>query len=107
MDQLIEKILETDRKAGEQTAAALRRQAETGAAIQQKKKELHDEYITRAEKRLKVLEEKEAEIAQETLDEFSATSKQQAEQLEQVYREYKDEWIAAVAARALEGDASC
>ncbi len=107
MDQLIEKILETDRKAGEQTAAALRRQAETGAAIQQKKKELHDEYIARAEKRLKVLEDKEAEIAQETLDEFTATSKRQMEKLEQLYQEHKDEWIAAVAARALEEDAPC
>ena len=107
MDQLIEQILETDRKAGEKTAAALRRQAETGAAIQQKKQKLHDEYIERAEKRVKVLEEKETEIAQETLEEFVASSTRQTKQLEELYAEHRDEWIAAVAARALGEDASC
>ena len=107
MDQLIETILETDRKAGEKTAAAMRRQAETGAAIAQRKQELHDEYIARAEKRLKVLEEKEAELAGEALAEFTAASNRQTERLEELYHAHRQEWIAAVTERALGEDTPC
>ena len=107
MDQLIETILETDRKAGEKTAAAMRRQAETSAAIAHRKQELHDEYIARAEKRLKVLEEKEAELAGEALAEFADASNRQAERLEELYRTHQEEWIAAVTERALGEDTTC
>lgn len=106
MDQLIETILETDRKAGERTAEALRRQAEAGAAIQEKKRSLHDEYIERAEKRLNVLESKEAEIVEETLHEFTESSQTQTKRLEDMYHTYRQEWVEAVARRALE-DAPC
>ena len=107
MDQFIEKILDTDRKAGEQTEDALRRQAEASAVIQEKKRKLHDEYIERAEKRLKVLEEKETEIVGESLEEFLSSSRRQSERLEKLYRDHKEEWIAAVTARALGEETSC
>lgn len=107
MDQWIEKILDTDRKAGEQMADALRRQVETGAIIQEKKRKLHDEYIDRAQKRLHILEEKEAEIVDESLEEFLSSSRRQTQRLEELYRKHKEEWIAAVTERALGEDAPC
>ena len=107
MDQLIKKILDTDRAATEQTLEALHRQADAHDTVQKKQQALREEYLGRAEKRLHTLEEKQAEIVQETLARFRDETRRQAEQLEQARQEHKEEWIKEVTRRALEGETSC
>lgn len=103
MENLIKQILEIDRQARMETEQAEQRRSAVEQEVQKKKQDMRQEYITRAEKRIDLLAQKEDEMAHSAIDQANQAAAAQIERLEQHYQQHKEEWVEQLTARVTGG----
>ena len=99
MQDLMEQIIEMDRKARQIMEAAQKEKAESKEEIQQKREQIRQKYLEEARKRIAKNEPKERAAAQQAFEEAKKKSALLSENLEKLYREKGDLWVDEIVAR--------
>ena len=93
MQEMIKRILEIDEEARRLTEEATALKLQTELSIEDKKKQLHDEYIERARKKIEALKKTEAEIAEKDFILIKADNEQKALTLDEFFAKQKEGWL--------------
>lgn len=99
MQDLMEQIIEMDRKARQIMEAAQKEKADSEKEIQQKREQIRQKYLEEARKRIAQNEPKERAAAQKAFEEAQKKSAILSENLEKLYREKGDLWVDEIVAR--------
>ena len=104
MQDMVERIVEMDKRARELTDEAKRLRVGSEDRIMAKKEELRQGYRDRAEERVELIKKAEARNAEVELKAILARQKEMERNLDELYRQKGDEWVASIVARATGDD---
>ena len=104
MQDMVERIVEMDKHARELTDEAKRLRVGSEDRIKAKKEELRRAYRDRADERVALIRKAEARNAETELKAILERQKESERQLDALYAEKGDEWVAAIVARATGDD---
>lgn len=104
MQDMIKRIVEMDKRARELTDEAKRLRVGSEDRIIARKEELRGNYRAKAEERVELIKKAEVRNAETELREVLAKQKQTEAQLDALYAEKGDEWVARIVARATGDD---
>ena len=104
MQDMVERIVEMDKRARELTDEAKKLRVGSEDRIRAKKEELRRGYRDRAEERVELIKKAEARNAEAEHKAILARQKETQRQLDEIYAEKGDEWVAAIVARATGDD---
>lgn len=104
MQDMVERIVEMDKHARELTDEAKRLRVGSEDRIRAKKEELRQGYRDRAEERVELIKKAEAKTAEVELRGILERQRKIGEQLDALYAEKGDEWVAKIVARATGDD---
>ena len=101
MKNMIEQIVEMDKKAQELTADAQRRKVESGQEVQKLREKIQSDYLELARKRLKVNKEIETQAADAAFLQVKAHYKEIENKMETQYAKKKNEWVNQLVNRVI------
>ena len=104
MQDMVERIVEMDKRARELTDEAKRLRVGSEDRIRSKKEELRRGYRDRAEERVELIKKAEARNAEAELKAILERQKETRRQLDAIYADKGDEWVARIVARATGDD---
>lgn len=104
MQDMVERIVEMDKRARELTDEAKKLRVGSEDRIKSKKEELRRGYRDRAEERVELIKKAEARNAEVELKAILERQKETQRQLDAIYAEKGDEWVARIVARATGDD---
>ena len=93
MQDIIQKIIEIDRKAQKMTEEALALKSEAEASIESDKKALRDKYIVKARRRIEMNTQTEAQFLAESLKVIDEKYGEISKELEETYEREHDKWV--------------
>ena len=102
MEDMIEKIIQMDKKARESLTEANQLKIDAERKISDIKEQRRNEYIDRARTNIKVLEKEEKIKAAVKLKIIENTYEQKYSRIEKVYYDNKDKWIKAIVDRVIQ-----
>lgn len=101
MQDIIQKIIEIDRRAQKMTADAHAMQDEAASSIESDKKQLRDKYIAEARRRIEITSGTEKKFLDETLKEIRQKYSAVSERLDRLAKENNDKWVDALYHRVI------
>ncbi len=104
MQDMVERIVEMDKRARELTDAAKKLRVGSEDRIRAKKEELRRGYRDRANERVELIKKAEVRNAEVELKSTLERQKQIEQRLDALYAEKGDEWVAKIVARATGDD---
>ncbi len=104
MQDMVERIVEMDKRARELTDEAKRLRVGSEDRIRAKKEELRRAYRDKADERVALIRKAEARNAEMELKAILERQKETQRQLDALYAEKGDEWVSAIVARATGDD---
>ena len=102
--QLIQKIIDIDKEARRLMSEAADRRAGSAQAVQQKKQDVSDNFISMARKRVDVIRTTEMEHAAHQLEQGNERRQQTAQRMEEQYETNREAWVSAIVSRVTNGD---
>lgn len=102
--QLIQRIIDIDKEARRMMNEAAERRTGSARAVQLKKQEVSDNFITMARKRVEVIRSTEMEYAAGQLEQGNERRRQIAERMEQQYQTNRENWVSGIVSRVTGGD---
>jgi DNA-binding protein H-NS len=103
VQEVINKIIEIDHKAQKMTDDALSMKAQTQADIEKDIKNLHEKYMQRAERRIKVTTDTEQKFLDESLDEIKSKYNNKKAVLNKSYDSNHAQWANEIYNRVIGG----
>lgn len=103
MKEMIQKIIDMDKKAREITEAAEKEKLEIEKDIAQKAVQLREEVLTRARHRIEKNKQLENTILEEEWEKLKARYDAQMERMNDLYAKHGEEWVNTIVKRVLEG----
>lgn len=102
--QFIQKIIDIDREARRLMSDAADRRAGSAQAVQQKKQEVSENFISMARKRVEVIRQTELEYARKQLEQGNERRQQAAQRMDEQYQQKRKTWVNAIVSRVTNGD---
>lgn len=99
MQDMVERIVEMDKRARELTDEAKKLRVGSEDRLKAKKQELRQGYQDRANERVELIKKAEVKTAEGELKAILEKQKQVQQQLDDLYAEKGDEWVAKIVAR--------
>lgn len=99
MQDMVERIVEMDKRARELTDEAKKLKVGSEDRLKAKKQELRRGYQDRANERVELIKKAEVKTAEAELKAILERQKQVQQQLDDLYAEKGDEWVAGIVAR--------
>lgn len=99
MQDMVERIVEMDKRARELTDEAKKLRVGSEDRLKAKKEALRQGYQDRAGERVELIKKAEVKTAETELKSILARQKQVQQQLDDRYAEMGDEWVARIVAR--------
>ena len=99
MQDMVERIVEMDKRARELTDEAKKLKVGSEDRLKAKKQELRQGYQDRANERVELIKKAEVKTAEVELNVILERQKQVQQQLDDLYAEKGDEWVAGIVAR--------
>lgn len=93
MQDIIQKIIEIDRRAQKMTADARAMRDEAASSIESDKKRLRDKYIAEARHRIEITDGTERKLLDETLTEIRQKYAAVSQRLDKLAQEQNDKWV--------------
>lgn len=103
MQEVINKIIEIDHKAQKMTDEALSMKAQSQASIEKDIQGLHEKYMQRANRRIKVTTDTEQKFLDEALDEIKAKFDSKKAALQENYDSNHVRWAGEIYNRVIGG----
>ena len=104
MQDMVERIVEMDKRARELTDEAKKLRVGSEDRIRTKKEELRQSYRDRVEERVELIKKAEAKNAESKLKVILARQNEIQRRLEELYALKGDEWVASIVAGATGDD---
>lgn len=104
MQDMVERIVEMDKHARELTDEAKRLKVGSEDRIKAKKEELRQNYLEKVNERLELIRKAEVKTADDELKLISERQKKLEEQLNDMYTQNCDAWVAEIVARVIGDD---
>ncbi len=104
MQDMVERIVEMDKRARELTDEAKKLRVGSEDRIRTKKEELRQSYRDRVEERVELIKKAEAKNAESELKVILARQNEIQRRLEELYALKGDEWVASIVAGATGDD---
>ena len=104
MQDMVERIVEMDKRARELTDEAKRLRVGSEDRIRAKKEELRRAYRDKADERVALIQKAEARNAEAELKAILERQKEAERQLDALYARMGDQWVNAIVARATGDD---
>lgn len=101
MQDIIQKIIEIDRRAQKMTADALALKHEAEASIESDKKALREKYIAKARHRIEITAETEQKFLDESLADIEKKYAGISEKLDDVYAANGSKWVDSLYSRVI------
>lgn len=101
MDDVIQRLVEIDRKCVERVAAAKAKKLDAQTNMNEKRKEIYEGFVTEQNKKI---EEHKAELMNKNQDDakqLDSVYKDTIENLERLYNQNKDKWVNEIVERCL------
>lgn len=102
MDDMIEKIIELDRKAAEGLTKANQLKVDSEKKISDIKEQKRSEYLSKAMANIELLEKKEKVKAVVRLQVIERSYKRKRERIEEIYSQNKDNWVDTIVDRVIQ-----
>ena len=99
MQNLMEQIIEMDRKARKITEAAQLEKVNSEKAVQKNREKIRRKYLEEARRRISLIEPQERAAAEKNLEELKRKSDAFAEKFEKLYAENGDAWVEKIVRR--------
>lgn len=97
------KIIEIDRIAQKMTDEALAMKSEAEAAVENDKKKLRESYIDRAHHRIKVIEQTEMNLYEQSLAELEKKYADVSAKLDETYQANHEKWVSELYTKVIGG----
>ena len=104
MYEIIQRIIDIDKAARELTQDAIERKANSSAAAEEKKKEVTENYLSMARKRVDIIRSTEVSYAQQQLNEANSRSERISERMQKEYEANREKWVSEIVKRVISGD---
>ncbi len=104
MQEMIRQIVEMDKNARRLTAEARERRAGSAQAIEQKKKEVSENYLSMARKRIDVIRGTEMADAAAEWEQREREQAQISARLNECYEKNREQWVSDIVARVISGE---
>lgn len=104
MQEMIERIVEMDKKARALTEQANELKLGAQKHIEQKTREIREDYLNRARKRLTIIKEEEEIELNEKIEQFQEKNARLSKALETEYNEKGESWADEIFARTIGGE---
>lgn len=104
MQDMVERIVEMDKHARELTDEAKRLKVGSEDRIKAKKEELRQNYLEKVNERLELIRKAEVKTADDELKLISERQKKLEEQLNDMYTQNCDAWVAEIVVRVIGDD---
>lgn len=101
---MIQRIIDMDKEARRVTNEALERRAGSARAVQEKKQEVTDTFISMARKRVDVIRTTEMQDAAEQLEQGNARREVIMQRMQEQYESSREDWVNAIVGRVVSGD---
>lgn len=101
MQEMIERIVEIDRKARQSTAEANELRISAEREIEEKKNILRAQYIEKARKRIEVLTLEEQKLSDEDFEVFDKLKREIMNSMEKRFNENGEKWVDAIVDRVM------
>lgn len=101
MQDLMQQIIDMDRKARQITEAAQQEKVDSEKEIQQKREEIRRKYLEEARKRIAKNEPKERAAAEAAWSKKKELNDKISDHLDQMYKEKGDQWVDQIVARVI------
>ena len=102
MQEMVKRILEIDKEATKLTDEAQALKVATEQSIEEKKREIRENFLDRARKRIVAVEATERELARVQWEELRQQNALIAEHMEQSYKKMSETWVKEIMARVLD-----
>ena len=104
MQDTIRKIIEIDKEARRLTDEARARRAGSAKAVEQKKHEASEGYLTLARQRIGIIRAAEEQDAADRWAELEKQNAEVARKLEEAYSAGREKWVSSIVSRVTSGD---
>lgn len=104
MEEMIRRIIDMDKQARQITEDAKKHKFDAESEIQQRRAQIFSEYMERANKRLKLIEEEQKKIGEEIWAETEAKNKRTLERLSEIDARQHQQWVDQLVNRVLNGE---
>lgn len=102
MEDMVKKIIEMDEHARKISSSAQEEAKNSINEIQKAKDEIHEKYYARAKRRLKLNKQAQQEKTDLAIKEIEKNYRKLMKQMEQTYKENKQQWIEEIFKRTIE-----
>ncbi|NLN82364.1 MAG: hypothetical protein GX136_07465 [Clostridiales bacterium] len=102
MKEMIQRIIDMDKKAREITDAAKKEKLESEKIIAEKAAQLREEVLSRARRRIQINKELENVILEQEWEKVKARYDSQLKNMNDLYARHGDEWVDTIVKRVLE-----
>lgn len=106
MEDLIQQIIEMDRKARDITNSAQKEKVDSEHEVLKRQEEIRDQLLKRAQRRIMKLEPQERAASDAAWEEKQKQNKEQMDKMNLLYAEKGEEWVSEIVKRALVGGTS-
>lgn len=106
MEDLIQQIIEMDRKARDITNSAQKEKVDSEHEVLKRQEEIRDQLLKRAQRRIMKLEPQERAASDAAWEEKQKRNKEQMDKMNLLYAEKGEEWVSEIVKRALVGGTS-
>lgn len=106
MKDLIQQIIEMDRKARDITNSAQKEKVDSEHEVLKRQEEIRDQLLKRAQRRIMKLEPQERAASDAAWKEKQKQNKEQMDKMNLLYAEKGEEWVSEIVKRALVGGTS-
>ncbi len=103
MENMIKRIVQMDEQARLLTQDAQRAKVDSAAGIAQKKKEMREDYISRARSRIKENEKAEQAAAEAEWKEIEQKYQRMTQQMDETYHARREQWVEHIVSHVIRG----
>ena len=104
MNNIIQRIIDIDKAARELTQEVIERRSTSSKAAEEKKKEVTENYISMARKRVDVIRTTEIGNAKKQLTESAGRREELEQRMQAKYDSCHNEWVSSIVERVTAGD---
>ena len=101
MDEIIERILQTDLQAQKKLEDAVKRKNEVNEIIERNKKDVFNKYIENAQKQLEKARNDEINMSDKSFNQIKTRYLQKSADIDDAYEKNSDKWVEMITSNVI------
>lgn len=101
MQDMLKKIIQMDEQARKLSEQSKQHKIDSEQEIEALRRSIYEDYIARAKERIELNISVDKQLSDERLKQYANMTEQKKSDMQQLYREHKDEWVDSIVSNVL------